>query len=346
MLRPLLFTLLCGGLLGTSLSAQDPVFSQFIASPLQINPAFAGITYAPRVAVNYRSQWGNVPNAYSTFAASFEQFVPELNSGFGLFVQGDQAGDVGGESLISTNWFKAVYGYKVQVSRDFNVKFGVEAGYTQHNINWDALVFTDQLDRLTGSLDVSGNPNPTQEQRPDATNTGYLDIGAGVLAYTPAFYVGVSLKHLNTPYDGVLRINENLQGGLPMRISVHGGGNIVLRKGSRGKPGTFVSPNVLVVKQSSIGQVNAGSLINVDNLFGGLWYRHAFTNPDAVIALVGVQYYAFKFGYSYDLTVGPLTQSASGGSHELSVVLNFDNSVSSQRRRRAARYNDCFQIFR
>lgn len=333
-------------LLAGGLAAQDPVFSQFYASPLQINPAFTGITYAPRIAVNYRNQWRNVPNAYSTFAASFEQFVPELNSGFGIFAQSDQAGEVGNESLIETSWFKAVYGYKVQVTRELNVKFGVEAGYTQNNVNWDALVFFDQLDRLTGSLDAGGNVNPSQEVRPDALNSGHLDIGAGVLAYTPHFYGGVSLKHLNTPDYGILRVNENLDGGLPMRVSVHGGGNIVLRKGSGGRAGTFVSPNVLYTQHGPTGQVNAGAMLNVDYLFGGLWYRQAFTNGDAVIALVGVQYDLFKFGYSYDLTVSQLTNANTGGAHEVSVVLNFDNSAANQRRRRAARYNDCFQIFR
>jgi hypothetical protein len=50
----------------------------------------------------------------------------------------------------------------------------------------------------------------------------------------------------------------------------------------------------------------------------GLWYRHS----DSFIMLIGIQHGVFKAGYSYDITISKLT-SASAGSHELSVGMNF-----------------------
>ena len=323
------------------LRAQDPVFSQFYASPLQPNPAFAGTTYAPRIAINYRNQWPSIPRAYETFSVSYEQFLEELNSGFGLLVATDKQGD----GLISTNVFKAVYGYRVSVNRDFAMKIGIEVGGGQTRYDWNRFVFPDQLNRITGAIDPLGNANPTEETRPDALNNSFLDIGAGLLAYTPLAYGGLSIKHLNTFDESIIETGNTTEGGRPIRLSVHGGAQFDLGPQRNGE-GAFISPNVLLIKQGTQGQINTGAYLGWKNVFGGLWYRHTFNNPDAAIVLLGYQYDLIKVGYSFDLTVSDLTYSASGGAHEISVVFNFDNSESVQRSRRRSRYNDCFRLFR
>jgi hypothetical protein len=76
MIRQLLF-FGCLGFLFGPLQAQDPVFTQFYAAPVQLNPALTGSTLAPRIALNYRNQWPAL-NAYVTYAASYEQFVEEF----------------------------------------------------------------------------------------------------------------------------------------------------------------------------------------------------------------------------------------------------------------------------
>ena len=88
MLRQLfLFLSIISFLFINEVKGQDPIFSQFYAAPLQLNPAFAGNTYAPFIAVNYRNQWSGFNNfqTYNTYAASFSQFVEGLNSGCLLY---------------------------------------------------------------------------------------------------------------------------------------------------------------------------------------------------------------------------------------------------------------------
>lgn len=332
-------------LFGTAvLHAQDPMFSQFYSTPLVLNPAFAGTTYAPRISASYRNEWPTIADngntAYSTYAVSYEQFVPALNSGFGLLVLADNAG--GG--LIKTTDFSAAYAYRIDVNDEFHIKLGINAGFRQSNVAWDKLVFLDQLDPVTGAVDPLGNPNPSNEIRPEELNKTIFDVGTGLLAYGSQFYGGISLQHLTTPDEGFLNVNTGLTNGLPLRLSLHGGAQFIVKEGNKRQPASFISPNILFLKQGDQGQVNLGAYYSMGLVFAGGWYRHAFSNSDAIIALVGFQYDIFKIGYSYDYTVSAL--SPSGGSHEISLVINLDNSKNLQRKRFAERYNDCFKIFR
>ena len=90
-MRKLFFALLM--LAGSFASAQDPIFSQFYAMPLQVNPGFAGSAIAPRVGAAYRNQWSGFNNAYRTYALFYEQSLERLNSGIGFNLEGDNAGD-------------------------------------------------------------------------------------------------------------------------------------------------------------------------------------------------------------------------------------------------------------
>lgn len=333
----LYIALLAAALLwGFRAEAQDPVFSQFYASPLQLNPAFTGTTAAPRVALNYRNQWPNLAGfqTYVTYAASYEQLVPELNSGFGLLLMSDNQA----EGTIRSTQAKAVYSYVVRTRSDWSFRFGVNAGLGQAAYDWDRFVFLDQIDPINGPV------NPSAEIRPDISSLTYFDAGAGILAYSSKFYAGLNVQHLNRPDVALLGFNSQLYEGLPMFVSLHTGMQFTLREGNNRQAEAFISPNLLYIQQGDFGQVNGGAYLGLGNFFGGLWYRHAFTNPDAVIVLLGVQKGVFKFGYSYDITVSSLDQT--GGAHEISMILNFENSEAFKNRRRSNQYNDCFQFFR
>lgn len=324
-----------------SLWAQDPVFSQFYAAPLRLNPAFAGTTYAPRITLNYRNQWPSLNNAYETYAVSYEQSIEELNSGLGLMAMGDNAGD----GIYKTNRFHAVYSYQVRVAKEFYMRIGIEAGVIQTRLDWDKLIFEDQIDPITGFSDPLGNPILSDEIPPENLTRSIFDISSGILFYSRNFYGGVSLKHLNTPDESLLEINQNLNVGLPLRTTVHAGAEFTLEEGNNKSRGSFISPNLMFIRQGDFGQINAGAYVGLGSVFGGLWYRYAFSNSDAAIALVGFQKGILRIGYSYDLTTSQLAEFGSGGAHEISLTINFDNSKAVQNKRRAARYNDCFKMF-
>lgn len=311
-------------------SAQDPIFSQFYAAPLQLNPAFTGSSHAPRVGMAYRNQWTGFNNAYRTYAAFYEQTIERLNTGIGFNIEGDDAGN----GILRTLRASALFSYRLQLTEHLAIKIGAEAGVHQTALDWDKLIFPDQLDPLQGPVIT------TSELRPDLTNKSLIDLSAGFLAISQRFWLGLGLKHLNTPDQGLLLINDNLARGLPIRYTISGGMELPLGRSNKGGMSSFMSPNLLFALQGPYRQVNVGAYLAVGPLFGGAWFRHTLSNVDAAIFLVGFRQDMFKLGFSYDMTLSQLASRA-GGTYEVTLGLFFDRG-----RKRPLDWNDCGKMFR
>jgi type IX secretion system PorP/SprF family membrane protein len=317
--------------------AQDPIYSQFYNAPLQLNPAFAGNSTLPLISINYRNQWPNWgPKAYATYSASYDQFFEPLNSGFGLQILTDDAGD----GILKTNRISGVYAYRLKFVNDFQAKIGLEASFTQSNLDWDKLIFLDQID-ISSPVTGGGALLPTTEIRPDDLTNNYFDLSFGMLLFSPKFYAGLTVKHLSAPQNEFVEDPSNLFQGIPMRISAHAGYTIDLDGYNNEGFGTFLAPSIMLVRQSEFVQVNAGALFNKENFFGGAWARYTFSNLDAVILSFGWRTDLFKLSYSFDFTISDASVLNSGGSHEMGIVINFGADKASE-----SRYNDCFKIFR
>ena len=145
------------GLASTSLIGQDPLFTQYFSNPLTVNPAFSGVNEGVRINTQFRTNWVNWPSPYKTAQISFENYFPALNSGFGLRLLTDDAGN----GVLRTNQIAAVYAYQLRVNKEWFIRFGLEAGANQVQLNWSKLYFEDQIDPFKGlnpSLPVTGTP--------------------------------------------------------------------------------------------------------------------------------------------------------------------------------------------
>lgn len=301
------------GLLGImSAWAQDPQFTQFYANPLYLNPAFAGTARCPRVALNYRNQWPALSGTFVTTSASYDQDVRGIMGGLGLLVTNDQAG----KGTLNTTTVSGIYSYTQAVSPRFSIKAGFQATYFQKSLDWNKLTFGDMIDPHRGFI-------YTTNDVPRGGSVGNADFSAGILGYSDVFFVGLAAHHLTEP-------NESLVVGdskMPMKLTVHGGAAIPLgMRGKYGQPRTKLSPNILYQQQAAFNQLNLGLYVDHGPIIAGLWYR----SKDAFIALVGFQTDHIRFGYSYDVTTSKLT-TATAGSHEISLTLQFDCKRKSRK---------------
>lgn len=295
--------------------SQDPEFTQFYANPIYLNPAMAGTHGCPRLNMNYRNQWANISGAYVTNSISYDQFVNVLQGGIALLVTNDMAG----KNTLNWTTINLAYSYHLQVTRDFTFLFGAQAGWNQKFLDWSKLTFGDQIDPRRGFIYQTGDlPRGNFLNDGGSWGTkGFFDLSAGIVGYSKNFYFGVAAKHLNTPEESLI-LNPDGQSRLPMRFTGHVGANIEFGKGSQYQNVTSISPNVIYTYQDGFMQLNLGTYIKYGAFTAGAWWRPR----DAFILSIGIDAGAFRFGYSYDITISPLT-NASGGSHELSLGFNF-----------------------
>jgi type IX secretion system PorP/SprF family membrane protein len=301
-------------------NGQDVIYSQFYADPLYLNPALAGAKLDQRITLNYRNQWPSISNGYISYSAAWDQQFDKISGALGVMVNAD-CGSGGVYNKFSGS---GIYSYRLQATRFIVLNAAIQATYMQYKLDWNKLVFGDQIDVRSGNLEE------TREYMPAKLNVGNVDLSAGILGgYKESLYFGVAVNHLTRPDIAFYEGNQNR---INMRWTIHSGILIDFFQGMEGSDirNFSISPNFIYVQQGKFHQLNVGMYLNKYPFVWGLWMRHNFGNPDAMIALVGFQTKNYKIGYSYDYTISHLTNK-SGGAHEISIAWLFHKSLGSNR---------------
>lgn len=328
-LKKILFIFLLILTIGTC-SAQDPQLSQFFASPLYLAPSFAGTTKGSRVAMSYRNQWSSIPNAYSTYIFSLDHNFFWKKCGVGLIVLKDQAGD---GHLTATN-VGLQYSYSVPMNRTWEFRPGLSCMYSNRGLDFNKLVFKDQL--VSGSP-VSNIEAPTYEKR------HYIDFETSVLTISKQAWLGVTVSHLSTPNQSLV---PGMESRIPIKYSLFGGKEFKLTDDYKRRKNAVAIENIttafLYRHQQNFDQLDIGLYLQRHPVSFGIWYRGlpffksyqpGYGNNDAIIFLLKFKTKEFYIGYSYDCTISKLTNSASGGSHEISMAYLFNQNPKKKKDR-------------
>ena len=321
-MKKLLLTVTICGALASELSAQDPNFSQFFASPLTLNPALTGkFDGVYRVAGNYRNQWPTIFNAFTTYTASFDMGilksrVPDFDQfGVGFLGFADQAGD--GALKTSSAAISLAYHKAIDEDGLHQIGAGFQGGFVSKKLDVTKLTFEDEL-TTTGF--VQGT---TQEVFSGSqVAVSYFDMNAGILYNGSSngynnFYMGVSAYHLNRP-------KESFQGDqyflLNPRITFQGGGKIPVGQNNylhfSANHSMQAKAHNTVIGGAYALNVN-GDIENPTTVYVGSWFRFG----DAIIPYVGLEFGEFHFGATYDINISSLKPgSNTRGGAEFSLI--------------------------
>lgn len=303
-------------------SAQDLHFSQFMNTPMLVNPANTG--FIPdgdyRFGANYRNQWASVtafPYKTMSVFADVQKMQNRDNTGWvglgGLLLR-----DVAGSGSLTSTKLYGSLAYHQMINSGSLVSLGFNVGWANKRINTSGLTFPSQWNGKF--FDVH---NTSVAPTLDNDNINYLDIQVGGnYAYFPTntvyLNVGFSAMHVNRPRETFFASAHGSDNRIPVRYNAFINGSFMLNDR------VIINPNIYGSLQAKswelVGGMNAHYNLSGDGekvLIAGAYYRH----KDAIIPMVGLGLKDYTFTFSYDVTISDLSTYNNGrGALELSLV--------------------------
>ncbi len=311
-------------MLSSTCYGQDPSFSQFFSSPLNINPALtANINADWRLISNIRDQWIGPASPYITGSISFDRKIlqeklPGVEEGNVMGVGGMLMFDHAMGGVAKSMWASLDLSYSVKlVNEDDNRhKLGIGFGaiYGRRTVDFSRLDFEEQFTGYGFNVNLPTGEAALSNMKP------YISLSAGLTySYTTEksnIDIGVAAFHLNKPRQTFLE-NEN-------QI-------LAVRKVAHSNFETFLNERMVLningiyqfqdeAKYFSVGGAFGYFLDDPDlsMLNAGVWYW----SKNAIVPYVGLTYKDMQFGVSYDLTVSKLNQATrKPNTFEVSIII-------------------------
>lgn len=174
-----IFCLYCLLFVSSACWGQDPVLSQYFSNKPLLNPSLTGYEGGTLVNLNFRQErytLGGQLVEFNTNNLSAELDLPCLQSALALMY----IDRVEGEGYLRWQSLSTAYAWRSRARpdrqrRDWEWRFGMRLAYNWRSLNWDNLVFSEQLDAMRGILGPTNLPLPGDLR----SNTDYFDLQAG-----------------------------------------------------------------------------------------------------------------------------------------------------------------------
>lgn len=310
-------------------NGQDIHFSQFMTSPMNLNPAHTGnFEGALRIVGNARQQWNSVTLPYQTFGLGVDakKLLGFKNISGGIGAYNDRTGDSRLNTFIANT--------SIAFTLPFNKKglqgvtFGVTGGLAQRSIDYSNLNYNNQYKGT--AFDPAANNNEV------FSTSSHIkpNIHAGIAWFKHKdlrnkLNTGVALYHITTPDQSFFDSKPSL---LDRKLNLHAS----LQRSISEK--IDLMPAALLSLQGAYTSINVGTaakyILNADPtyyraVYLGIWTRVG----DAAWLTAGMDYGNLYACISYDFNYSGL-QAASNkrGGAELSVVYIIKQFVPKRRR--------------
>lgn len=303
--------------------AQDVHFSQFDQMLGRYNPATPShIDHMMRFGLNYRMQWFNLPNKFSTIQLEGAYKIQEGKLK-GLTTSLYFSQDMVTKTGLNTISFNIGESYPIKI-KNHQLAFGVNLGLVHRRVDLSNRSFPTQWELASGNFNTAINNNENLTN-PKAL---FFDMGIGVSWQTKfkndVLNVGLGVFHINNPKDGIASNNARLD----RLYNVHFAYKAFFKNRR-----FSLEPKIRYQYLSKASELNYGLELDIylaqkspekiqNAVIIGILGRAGFQRTyDAISPLVGYRYQQFSAMLSYDLHVGKFrTDFGTSSSIELGLV--------------------------
>jgi type IX secretion system PorP/SprF family membrane protein len=291
-MKRVLFFVLCS-YTSMALSQQIALNSQYMFNEISFNPGAAGSKEYVAIHANARQQWLGFEGAPSSQTLSGHGYVGK-SMGFGGTIYNEVTGP------SRRTGFQVMGAYRLKLSSDGSHMLGMGLGLsmTQHLI--DANRLTTYLPEDPAILKGFNN-----KMVPDA-NVGFF------YTFKNKAFAGISARNLLQTDVDLFDYEIKVVNPMVRNYYAYGGYNFGLPK-----KWTLTPSAMFRMIDALAMSFDVSVLANYNNK---VWFGASYRYEDAVVAMAGIQFGVFKFGYSYDFTLSDI-KNYSAGSHEIFLEL-------------------------
>jgi type IX secretion system PorP/SprF family membrane protein len=287
----LLLTLL---LATTAVKAQlGTPLSQFSGNQMLYNPAYAGVYEILTLNLSMRQQWTGILDAPRIINFNGHLPLQKDRHALGFIYTREELGP------LASNHVYGNYTYKVYTGEGV-LNLGFQAGIVNNGVDWHKFT-EDGVDDWTDPALFA--PSSTK-----------FDMNVGLFYLNPNYYFGISARHITRPeFGSTVKIDEQIWYS---RMTTHW--FLIAGYHYDFDDVWSIRPELLIrYAHNTPFSTDIGAHLYFTNDYSlGVKYR---TGMKALSFVAKSMFFNhFRFGYSYDIYLGPIKQLQSG-SHEIMI---------------------------
>lgn len=276
--------------ISSAYTQQLPLYSQYMMNGFLLNPAMAGtVSYFP-VCLTVRQQWAGIKGAPQTVALSGHTLLGRAE-GVGGYIFNDNFGPIMRTGLLAS------YAHHIRIGSKQKLAFGVSLSGFQYTLDETKLTLEDQT------------PDPSFSTQKESSFVPDANFGAYFYS-EDKYFAGLSVAQL---FQWNIKVGTANQNKLVRHYFLLGGYRFDINKDFKAEPS-------ILVKATESAPVQMD--INCKGYYKkNYWFGLSYRTDKSVIAMLGLKYNIYYFGYAFDYTLSKIS-NYTNGSHEIVIGVN------------------------
>ncbi|MBL6445579.1 PorP/SprF family type IX secretion system membrane protein [Fulvivirga sp. 29W222] len=298
---------------------QIPVYNHYYNNPYLFNPAEVGSNGYLNFTLNHRQQWRGIEGAPVVSTLTFEAPFDYKQHAYGLTIRNYERG------LITTNDLLATYAYTVYLTKVSKISFGLSAGVTSTDIDFDQIDDPDDpvLDEF-----LRNNIQPIANFGFKLKTKSGLNLGITIpKLFKPTIISTQDFQNYEfSPFDEILfstyykkRIDKKIVTrrikGIRRRVAIED---------------AYAPLQMYLLYRYSKVTDERIEVLSTLHLHEDFWIGGGYRLNYGAFGLVGFNISSFSFAYAYE-PASNLVDGYTAGTHELQLTINIGERKKLER---------------